>query len=165
MHVQDVVQAVDCRDFHDPERDRERRSETWTKANNHVGLHHTVVAGMGKFGAEVYNQGTRRKEHWLLTDWWQEFVLEPFWDKLAEYRAKLRAWQGAGPVTTGDRPRLIVVFFCKWGRHRSVAMQSIFIFVCQHLKWVRLVSASHLSEHTWRWKTCGNCEAIIQFHP
>ena len=161
--VQDEVLAVDCRDFSDPQRHKDKASGRLRGHENHIGYHHTVFKGLLRGGAQVYNQRTHRKEQVPLIDWWEKFVLLPLWNKMLHLQEKLKAWGKQRVSDRGVKPRLFVVFFCKWGRHRSVAMQNCFIFICQHLKWARLAEASHLSSHSWKWVTCDCCQVLVVF--
>jgi hypothetical protein len=165
MHTcaQDSVLAVDCRDFSDPQRHKDKEERRRRGEENHIGYHHTVFAGLLRGGALVYNKRTREKEHWALTEWWEHFFLQPFWNKVLNFIEKLKEWKKKRVSDRGVKPRLYVVFFCNWGRHRSVAMQKIFLFICQYLKWARLAEASHLSSHSWKWVTCDCCEVLIAF--
>ena len=151
--------AVDCRDFSDPQRHKEKAQGGLRGASNHIGYHHTVFAGLLRGGALVFNQQTRQKESLSLIDWWERFVLQPFWSKVMNFFQKLLEWERQRVHDRGVKPRLFVVFFCKWGRRRSVAVHNIFIFIRQSLKWARLAEASHLSSHSWKWVTCDCCEA------
>ena len=161
--VQDEVLAVDCRDFSDPQRHTDKAAGRLRGHANHIGYHHTVFAGLLRGGALVYNQRTSRKEQVSLTDWWEQFVLQPLWNKMLNFQEKLKAWGKQRVSDRGVKPRLFVVFFCKWGRRRSVAMQKCFNFICQHLKWARLAEASHLSSHSWKWVTCDCCQVLVVF--
>ena len=158
--AQDEALAVDRRDFSDPQRHREKAKGHLRGASNHIGYHHTVFAGLLRGGAQVFNQQTRQKENLSLIDWWGRFVLQPLWSKVQNFSQGLQEWERQGVSDRGVKPRLFVVFFCKWGRRRSVALQKIFIFICKYLKWLRLAEASHLSSHSWKWVTCDCCEVL-----
>ena len=151
--------AIDCRDFHDPQRHRKTEGGHRRGLTNHIGHHHTVFAGLLRGGAQVYNTQTRRKENMSLTDWWERFVLQPLWSKAQSVVQKVREWETQrSSGNRGPRPRLFVVFFCNWGRHRSVALQKAFAFVCQQMKWAHLAETSHLSSHSWTFSTCDCCQ-------
>ena len=90
--MQDEVLAVDCRDFSDPQRHKDKALGRLRGDENHIGYHHTVFAGLLRGGALVYNQRTRQKEWVSLTDWWEQFALQPFWDKMLHFQEKLKAW-------------------------------------------------------------------------
>ena len=66
--AQDEVLAVDCRDFSDPQRHKEKAQGGLRGASNHIGYHHTVFAGLLRGGALVFNQQTRQKESLSLID-------------------------------------------------------------------------------------------------
>ena len=57
--AQDSVLAVDCRDFSDPQRHKDKEERRRRGEENHIGYHHTVFAGLLRGGALVYNQRTR----------------------------------------------------------------------------------------------------------
>ena len=156
---QDTVLAIDCRDFYDPQRVNERATALSGRVN-HIGYHHSVFAGFLRGGALVYNQNSKKREEVPLPLWWQRFVLQPLWDKVMHFCDHLRAWEAQGGSDRGAKPRLCVVFFCKWGRHRSVGLHKVFVCICQRLKWLRISETSHLSSHSWRWVTCECCQAI-----
>jgi hypothetical protein len=163
----DVALAIDCRDFHDPQRhaDREKaRQRSGPREPNHIGFHHTVFAGLLRGGAMVYNQSTHEKEHLPLVDWWRHFVLSPLWNKTQQFVDTLRRWEQQNEKNRGAKPRLAVVFFCNYGRHRSVALQKAFLFLVQQFEWARLVDASHLSSHSWKFVTCDCCEVAPKFY-
>jgi hypothetical protein len=163
------VLAIDCRDFYDPQRHKEKARGGHFGRDNHIGLHHTVFSGLLRGGAQVYDRRARKKEDMPLQDWWQRFVLSPLRKKIQLFREHLKAWESRHSGVESscrarlERPRLAVVFFCKWGRHRSVALQSAFLSICQRLKWVRVSESSHLSELSWRFSTCNCCQALDAF--
>ncbi len=151
--------AVDCRDFFNTQLVSETATATSGQVN-HIGYHHTVFAGFLRGGALVYNQSSQKREEVPLPLWWQRFVLQPLWDKVMHFCDHLRAWEAQRSSDRGAKPRLFVVFFCTWGRRHSVAVHKVFVYICQHLKWLRLSETSHLSSCSWRWVTCECCEVI-----
>ena len=142
----DEVVAVDCRDFHDP--DRHSHCEADADAN-HLGFHHSAMKGLIKNGARVWRQHLYRKEDVSLGDWVSEFVLAPLWDAIVKVR------QPAG--SAAQQKKIVVVFFCKWGHHRSVALQTSFLNAMPSVPWLELKDASHLAAQHWTWSTCNFC--------
>ena len=150
----DEVVAVDCRDFHDPDRHRHAGnagSAAYAEIN-HLGYHHSVTQGLTKNGARVWRQYLHRKEEVPFKDWVSEFVLAPFWN------AAMKCRPGRSEAGSAARPKKIVlVFFCKWGRHRSVALQTSFLNAMPIIPWLELKTASHLAARSWTWSTCNFC--------
>ena len=162
--AQDQVLAIDCRDWHDPQRRQEKARGGHRRELNHIGLHHSVYSGLLRGEAQVYNQRAGKKEDVKLRAWWQRFVLAPFMKKVQSHCEHLEAWEARERSRESrdrarlERPRLVVVFFCKWGRHRSVALQAAFVSICQRLSWLRVSETCHLSSHSWMWVTCNCCQ-------
>ena len=159
--VQDEVLGVDCRGFSDPQQHKDKASGRLPGNENHIGYHHIVFAGFLPGVALVYNQRARKREQVSLTDWWEQFVLQLYWNKMLHFQEKLKAWGKHRDSDNGVKPRLFVVLFCKWGRRRSVAMQNCSNSIYQHLKWARLAEALHLSSHSWKWVTCNCCQVLV----
>ena len=152
-HPEDEVVAIDCRSFHDPQRDHGRKPP----AQNHVGYHHTVLAGLQRGGAKVWDS-TRKKEFEIsLAEWWRECVAAPLWNSAMKVAAKMRSQQ-ASATQAVVVPKLVVVFVCKYGRHRSVALQRCFIQAIADVPWANLSDSSHLASHSWRFATCNLCQ-------
>ena len=118
-------------------------------------MHPTVIQGLLRGGARVWNPQSRQKEQMELQTWWRDFVLSPVWSTAQ----RLLGSRSLG----GSAPRLVVVFFCKYGRHRSVALHSLFVFIVDFFKWLRLVDAAHLSSSSWGYTTCQRCQAVCMF--
>ena len=167
----DEVVAVDCRDFHDPERrsktqDRSSsskdagsaawgnwgRRQAWPDEEkvNHLGVHHTVMQGLTKHGANVWRRHLRRKEKVPFGNWVCEFVLGPLWNAV-------RDLQKAGSAAAHQK-KIVMVFFCRWGRHRSVALEACFLRALPCIPWAQLKDASHLASESWLWSTCNFCD-------
>ena len=141
--------AIDCRDFHDPDRDRQRGPNRL----NHIGYHHTVFRGILRHGANVYSAAQKRKVGQTLKEWWTQNVLTPLWSSCQRL-----AGSAAGRSTCPVPPKVIVVFFCKWGRHRSVCLQNCLVRSMPALHWAELIESSHLASHSWSFATCNFCQ-------
>jgi len=142
----DEVVAVDCRDFHDPDRHSHCKADADA---NHLGFHHSVMKGLIKNGARVWRPHLHRKVDVPLGDWASEFVLAPLWNAIMKVRKE------AG--SAARQKNVVMVFFCKWGRHRSVALQTCFLKAMPFVPWLELKNASHLAAHSWLWSTCNFC--------
>ena len=164
----DEVVGVDCRDFHDPDRpkrDRENQNRPWGSAGraasddeNHLGAHHTVMNGLVKHGANVWRPHLRRKENVPFGEWVSEFVLGPFWNAVVKIRAASLQASARSAGSAAPKKKVVVVFFCKWGRHRSVALQTGFLKAIPIVPWLSLQDATHLASHSWLWSTCNFCD-------
>jgi len=118
-----------------------------------LGFHHSVVAGLVKHGAKVWRQALHEKKPQPFSDWFSEFVLLPFWSKTQRWIS-----QSATRSSSSFRGRVVPVFFCKWGRHRSVAMHDLFLPLLGAFEWVSLDETSHLASQSWQFTTCNYCE-------
>ena len=160
--LQDAVIAVDCRNFHDPNRHQRGGS---APRNKHLGFHHTVMEGMLQHGAQVWRVTAGRKVQQPLKDWWGEFVCAPFWDAAMKVRGQRQQSRGGSSSSSGGSApapsagRVVVVFFCKWGRHRSVALHECFTKMMEAVQFATLVESSHLASHSWSFTTCNFCQA------
>jgi hypothetical protein len=109
-----------------------------------------VMKGLTKHGANVWRPHLHRKEGVPFGNWVCEFVLGPFWNAV---RGILKAGSAAA-----HQKKIVVVFFCRWGRHRSVALQTCFLRALPCLPWAQLQDASHLASDGWLWSTCNFCD-------
>ena len=152
---QDVVVAVDCRGFSDPQRSRHRHDRA---QDNHLGYHHTVLAGLRRGGAKVWDPKRNKNVNLTLREFWIQFVAQPLWDGANKVAIKMRQLQASKSAVV---PRLLVVFVCKYGRHRSVALQRCLVHALAVVPWANLCESSHLASHSWQHKTCNQCRDYI----
>jgi hypothetical protein len=147
---QDIVVAIDTRWFHDPDEKAKRRKSKYHKTTeppdppNHIGLHGNVQAGLMRGGAVVVHSRTWKRKDYSLRQWMVK------WPVRHLIEAARRAW----PVNGG---RVIIVFYCKSGRHRSVACAEAFSRVLNKVAWVQQENVEHLSSMSWGFGTCGGC--------
>ncbi|MCP4243295.1 MAG: hypothetical protein GY772_22285 [bacterium] len=131
--------VIDCRPLHDPEGTRRRRGDV-----NHI-------------GTDEHNL-SRIVESPKFPRLWTDFVTG-----VTHAIQQVHGVGGSAPSAAPDPPTLVVAFFCRKGRHRSVACA----WLAEQLFIERrcVVEVWHAMRDFWQLGTCNECRACAAGGP